>query len=253
MKVNLKKKEQIKSSLKKIISHFLVDVETCNYQRIIMELSFMIVSKFYTIPKKFCFIIKEVWENEEYRNGIFAKDKIKHWQEMLDNGTAQLISIYKLYNFINKIIKEEGITVFTAFNANFDYLAIANTYHRYGIDKRENYEKENQLLQLQKFDLWEYATKIYCTEEYVNWAIKNEKFTPKGKLQSNAQAIYQFLTRNNKFEETHFGIEDLQIEYTIFMSSVVQNTLNRNNKVILNKNGNWRTIENFRKEKEKVA
>ena len=60
MKINLKKKEQIKSSLKKIVSHFLVDVETCNYQRIIMELSFMIVSKFYTIPKKFCFIKRSV-------------------------------------------------------------------------------------------------------------------------------------------------------------------------------------------------
>ena len=54
--------------------------------------------------------------------------------------------------------------------------------------------------------------------------------------------------KNEQFEETHFGIEDLQIEYTIFIASIIQNTLDRNNSLTLNKNGNWRTVETFKNE-----
>lgn len=245
-------KEKRTISLKKMKNNFLTDVETCNDQRIVMELSYLVVNKLFGKKQEKCFIIKEVWENEEYRNGKYAKEKLEHWQEMLDNGTAKLISIYELYKIINKTIEEENIETFSAYNANFDYNAILKTYHRYGLDKRKDYEKENKLLNLDLMCLWNYATKIYCSKEYVEWAIENKKFTPKGKIQSNAESIYQYLIENKFFVETHFGIEDLQIEYTILIASVIQNTMDRNNKIVLNQNGSWTTIEKFRKEIEVV-
>lgn len=239
------------SDLKKIGKAMLTDVETCDYSQIIMELSFLVVNQKFAKLQENCFIIKEVWENEEYRNGVFAKNKLEHWQEMLDNNTAQLISIYDLYKFINKTIKKEKITIFGAYNAQFDIRAIENTYHRFGIDKHKNYEKENQLLKLDIMCLWNYATRIYCSEDYVNWAIHNEKFTSTGKIQSNAQAVYQFLTQNNHFIETHFGIEDLQIEYTIYVASALQGTLANDSSIVLNKNGCWQLVERYRKELSK--
>ncbi len=239
-----------KTSLKKINSNFLTDTETVNTQRIIMELSYFILNKFFAIKEQKCFIIKEVWENEEYRKGEFAIGKIDHWQEMLDNGTAKLISIYDLYWLLNRTIEEYGIKFFTAFNVCFDFDAIEKTYHRFGIDKRKNYKKENKILQLKKICLWKYAEKIYCTKDYINWAKENKKFTKTGIISSNAESVYQYLIDNEFFTETHFGIEDLQIEYAILMSSMYQNTTNRNNSVIVNKNGTWRTIENYRKSLE---
>ena len=104
------------------------------------------------------------------------------------------------------------------------------------------------MLGLEKLCLWEYARKIYCTKSYVKWALENGKLTPKSKIKSSAESLYQYLVENQNFEETHFGIEDLQIEYTIFTASIIQNALDRNNSVILNKNGNWRTVESFKEE-----
>lgn len=245
------KKEKIITDLKKIGKAMLTDTETCDFKQIVMELSYAIINqKFAKIEEK-CFIIKEVWENEEYRNGIFSKSKLEHWQEMLDTGIAKLISVYDLYRLINKTIKDEGIEIFGAYNAQFDIRAILNTYHRFGIDKNPNYQNENQLLKLNIMCLWRYATNIYCTEDYVNWAIINKKFTDKGKIQSNAQAIYQYLSQNNQFIETHFGIEDLQIEYTIYVASALQGTLANNSSITLNHNGHWATVEKYRKELQK--
>lgn len=240
-------KEKRKSDLKEIGTGMLTDVETCDMTRIVMELSYLIVNQNFAKIQEKCFIIKEVWEDDHYRNGIYAKNKLAHWQEMLDTGVAELISIYDLYHLINKTIKKENVQIFSAYNANFDKNAIMKTFHRYGIDKRENFEEENQIEKLDVVCLWEHATKIYCTEDYVDWAIKNEKFTEKGKIQSNAQAVYQYISQNNHFIETHFGIEDLQIEYTIYVSSALQGTLRNDSSILLNKNGTWQTVESYRK------
>lgn len=241
-------KTQDKTSLKKSNTYLLVDVETCNDQRIIMELSFLVINKLMGKKKEKCYIIKEVWENEEYRNGKYAIEKLAHWQEMIDNGTAQVVSIYRLYDIINKTITDKQVNIFSAYNVGFDFNAIEKTYHRYGIDKRKDYKESNKLLGLKKLCLWEYGKKIYCTKDYIKWAIANKKLTPKNKIKSSAESLYQYLIENEGFEETHFGIEDLQIEYTIFIASIIQNTLDRNNSLILNKNGNWRTVETFKEE-----
>lgn len=239
-----------KTSLKKVKNYLLVDVETCDNSRVIMELSCIVVNSRLAKSEEHCYIIQQVWENEEYRNGIYSKNKLEHWQELLDSGKAELISIYHLYHKINKIIKDKEITVFSAYNVNFDYSAIEKTYHRYGIDKRQNYKEENQLYKLDKFCLWNYAKKHYCSKDYVKWALKNKKFTPTLKLKSSAETLYQYLSENDYFIETHFGIEDLQIEYTILISSMIANTMDRNNAIELNKNGNWKTIESYRQELE---
>lgn len=74
-----------------------------------MELSFLVINKLFGRKKEKCYIIKEVWENEEYRNGKYAKEKLAHWQEMIDNGTAEIVSIYRLYDIINKTIDEKAL------------------------------------------------------------------------------------------------------------------------------------------------
>lgn len=240
--------KQDKTSLKKSNTFLLVDVETCNDQRIIMELSFVVVNKFFGRPTEKCYIVKEVWENEEYRQGKYAKEKLAHWQEMIDTGKAEVISIYKLYDIINKTISTRQINIFSAYNVSFDFNAIERTYHRYGIDKRKDYETSNKLLTLQKFCLWEYSKKIYCSKDYIKWALTNSKLTLTQKIKSSAESVYQYLIENVHFQETHIGIEDLQIEYTILIASILLNTLDRNNSIILNKNGNWQTVEAYAKE-----
>ncbi len=241
-------KEEKKSSLKKEKNYFLTDVETCDNSRVIMEWSFMIINDLMGKTQEYCYIIKEVWENETYRNGIYAKNKLAHWQEMIDSGKAKIISIYKLYDIVNKLIEEKNVNLFCAYNASFDYSAIQKTYHRYGIDKRLDYETSNKILGLEKFCLWNYAKKLFRTKEYVKWAMANGIETDKKNIQTSAEAVYKYLTENTCFAESHYGIEDLQIEYSIFLASAFRNTLDRNNALELNKNGHWSYIKKYQQE-----
>ena len=107
-------KNKDKTSLKKVNNYLLVDVETCDNSRVIMELSFLVVNKLFAKSKEQCYIIKEVWENEKYRQGEYAIGKLAHWQEMIDTGKAQVLSIYKIYDKLNKLITDKEITIFSA-------------------------------------------------------------------------------------------------------------------------------------------
>lgn len=252
MDLLINKKEEKKSSIKKEKGYFLTDVETCNKRgklKIIMEWSFIVVNDFICKKQEKCYIIKEVWENEEYRNGEFAKGKLEHWQELIDSGKAKVISIYKLYDIVNKTIKENGLKLFCAYNADFDFRAIHQTYHRFGIDKRADFEETNEIGKMEKFCLMNYAEKIFKTKDYIKWAKKNA-LTPKGNIQTSAEACYRYLSENTCFAESHYGIEDLQIEYTIFLASMIRNATDRNNTLILNKNGHWNLITQYAKELE---
>ena len=110
------KKQEDKTSLKKSNTYLLVDVETCNDQRIVMELSFLVINKLFGKKQEKCFIIKEVWENEEYRNGKYAIEKLAHWQEMIDNGKAQVISIYKFFKELYKLLSLYSFNLHTYYN-----------------------------------------------------------------------------------------------------------------------------------------
>lgn len=235
-----------KTSLKKLDKSLLVDVETVNDQRIIMELSYNLLNDKLGIVEKKCYIIQQVWENEEYRQGKYAKEKLTHWQEMLDNGTAELISVYHLFNKLNKMIGTYKMKLFIAYNASFDKSAIKKTFHRYGCDKRG----ESLVDSMEIFDLWEYAKVHYKTLDFIKWALRNKKLTLKQKISTSAETLHSYICEQYGFIETHFGIEDLEIEYSILITSALANATNRNNNIELNKLGNWQTAEKVRKEME---
>ena len=245
-KINKKElgtRETKKVSMNKLGYHFLSDVETCDFKGMIMELSYYLLNEHHTIVEKKCYIIQQVWENDYYRQCTFAKDKLEHWQEMLDNGTAEIISVYHLFNKLNKIIKEKKIKYFMAFNGFFDSSKIDYTFTYF----KANATKENLISKLDILDLWDYSKCIFTTLDYIKWAIKNRMFTPTLKIKTSAEALTRYICEKNGFQETHFGIEDLEIEYAILMSSQLKNATRRKNSMELNKKGNWQLVEQARK------
>ncbi len=238
----LDKKTQQKTSLRRIKRALLVDVETCNYQQIVMEFSYYLLNEHNVPSEKKCYIIQQVWENEYFRNGLFSKEKLEHWQDMLDNGQAELISIYYLYNKVNKLIKDKKVQYFIGFNGFFDRGAMEKTYSYFKADTF----KENLLCSLDVIDLWDYAKTLYTTTDYIKWALKNTMFTPKGKISTSVETLTKYLKEELGYSETHFGIEDLEVEYMIYTISQLTNTKKRNNSIDINVKGSWQTVEKQR-------
>lgn len=239
-------KKQTKTSLIKLENSLFIDTETVNNDRICMEVSFFILNGNFIPIEKHCYIIKEVWYNHAFRNGEYSQDKLDIWAQMLENGTAQLIGIDYLYNKLNQIIRHHDIKVMIAYNAMFDYQSVLTTFERYKHLIRL-YSDNSKYSQLDYLCIWEYAKVIYCTKEYIKWALENNFITPTGKVSTSAECVYRYLINDKYFIESHIGIEDLDIELKIFNTSIIKNATKRNNKVVLNKNGNWQTVERSRK------
>lgn len=231
-------------SMNKLGYHYLTDVETCDNLGMVMELSKYTLNKFHNRIDKKCYIIQQVWENEYFRNCQYAKGKLKRWQEMLDNGTAEIISVYHLFNKINKEITDKNIKYFMAYNGFFDKEKILYTFNYF----KANDKKESKLADLQVIDLWEYAKCIFTSLDYIKWAIANEKFTPKGKIQTNAEALKTYICETRGFVETHIGIEDLEIEYEILQTSLHESNKKRQTMINLNVRGSWQIVERARKQ-----
>ena len=67
-------KKVCKKSLSKQNYLLLVDVETCNDQKIILDFSYMIIScKTGLVVDRNTYIIKESWETKSIVNGIYSK------------------------------------------------------------------------------------------------------------------------------------------------------------------------------------
>jgi hypothetical protein len=244
-KKDLVLKKVCKKSLRKEKNLLLVDVETCNDQKIILDFSYMIIScKTGLVVDRNTYIIKESWETKSIVNGIYSKSKKKDYKKMLKEKRAILIDKQHFYNKLNKLIKDFDIKIFMAYNGKFDLEAIYNTF---------DYENKHTKLwklkcwrggnlkplfrNLDLLDLWTYASVFYKTKDFKKWYDTNIcEYTKTGNRKTNAEIMYRYLKENKFLVETHLAQEDLDIEYQIFMSCVWKQP---NKMVLLNYSGLW--------------
>ena len=234
-----------KRSLAKEKYLLLVDVETCNDNKIILDFSYNIIStKGGAVIEKGCLVIKESWETRSFKNGIYAKGKKKDYSTMLRKGQATLISKQDLYNKLNQLIDTYNLSVFMAYNGSFDLEAIYNTFD-YQNKKMKLWKhkcwrgKENKpkFMKLDLLDLWTYASVLYKTPQFKKWYDKEiALYSSTGNRKTNAEIMARYIKENNLFLETHKGIEDLEIEYGIFIACIWHT---KNKVVLLNYIGLW--------------
>lgn len=187
----------------------LVDTETVNDNKIMVDFSGMITNGYMLEQEKFSFLIKEVWENEELMSGIYATNEKKTiWKQQLVNGTRQLVSIWDLIRFVNSKIKQYNIKYFSAYNAWFDKEAYANTLALFGI-------KVDKIKYLKSLDIWKQIESFVNTDSYIKWCFEKGLFTDnKGlyNISTKVENVYRYLSELYGFTETHIANDDIEIE-----------------------------------------
>ena len=231
----------------------LVDVETCNDNKIILDFSYMIIStKTGLVIERNCFLIKESWETKSIINGVYSKPKKKDYQKMLKDKKATIIDKQHLYNKLNKLIKTYDLKVFMAYNGIFDLEALYNTFDysnkRTKLWKNKCWRKglgKPLFKDMDLLDLWTYASVYYHTPQFKKWYDKEiGVYSDKGNRKTNAEIMYKYLKENKLLIETHLAQEDLDIEYQIFMACVWKRS---SKKVWLNRiglHGAWKLAQN---------
>lgn len=174
------------------------------------------------IVKEKSYLVRKFFNNKYIMLSTFSATKYPNYFEKLENDKRyKTMSVNDISKDIEKTIQRYGIKIMVAHNGNFDKTAMARLF--------ENFETNNPFKKLDLLDTMEISKIITFSKDYANYCIANKDIlnsvkdscfiTNSGRVRITAQAIYSYLTQNPNFEESHTGLEDIDIEIEIFKAS----------------------------------
>lgn len=161
------------------------------------------------------FIVAEIFFDKELMEQAYFAEKIPQYFKEIKNGKRKVTSITKIRNTARNDMKIHKVKKIGAYNMGFDNRAVKNDV-RYisGSFIRWFFPYGTEL-----FCIWNMAcSSILSTDEYVNFAIKNNLVSECGNIRTSAEAAYKFIKNNPNFLEEHTGLEDVKIETEILFA-----------------------------------
>ena len=152
-----------------------------------------------------------VYERELMESAYYAR-KIPQYVEEIRNGQRIMATTYEIRQQMLEDMALYGVTEAVAHNARFDYNAL-NITQRYTTKSAFRY-------------WFPYGTEIWDTMKmardvihnmptYRKFCEENDLLTANGRLSTTAENLYRFIINDPDFEESHTGLEDVQIEREI--------------------------------------
>lgn len=163
------------------------------------------------------FVISEIFFDKELMEQAYFAEKIPQYFKDIENGTRKVAKIFDVRKTIINDMKYFNVHKVGAYNMNFDKRATNNDI-RYisGSFWRWFFPYGTEF-----FCIWNMAcSSILNTKEFADFAIKNNFISECGNIQTSAEIAYRFITNAVNFEESHTGLEDVQIEREIFLAVV---------------------------------
>lgn len=169
-----------------------------------------------------------VQENRAYK--AMYHDSL--YDEYLAVGLYQEKLFTKIMDFMDRIIDKYEPTFATAYNSGFDFTRIRNECSRQGI-----FCPIDRLIE---FDLMRAACETIGQQKtFKRWTTEKSLFTKKGNRSSSAETFYRYIKLNEKFNEEHTGLADIEIEMKI-----LEKVLRQKKKMSMLTGGNaWKLVQ----------
>lgn len=169
------------------------------------------------LTEKFSLVNEDVFFGmpKSMEQAYFA-DKIPQYLEDMRMGKRTIVNTWKMWDIVRKICLEQHIDAIVGHNVWFD-VRVLNATLRYQTKSRLRYFLPWGVPIL---DTMRMAQKVIAnTEEYIAFCKANNYMTnhPIPRPRVTAEILWRFLTGDNDFEESHTGLEDVEIEAQILM------------------------------------
>lgn len=154
--------------------------------------------------------------HKELMQSAYYADKIPQYWQDIKTGKRVLTSMYNIRQQLQADCDLYGCVFICAHNARFDYKALNNT-QRYITKSKYRYFTPYGL---EWWDTLAMAKSILSNKpSYLKFCqqnnIDNSHLTKGGKPRFTAEIIYQYISDNPSFIESHTGLEDVDIERQI--------------------------------------
>lgn len=203
-----------------------VDTETCNGQEpdlscsLVYDVGWCITDKRGRIYLERSFVVREIFFglSDVMKSAYYAK-KIPRYLADIREGKRQVKSLLEIYSIFKRDCKDWNVQAIFAHNARFDYTALNTTlrlvtcsrmryFFPYGVEIWDTLKMSRQTIAKQV------GYQLFC-EKY-GYTLKT------GKPRTTAEVLTRYLTGNVKFQESHTGLEDVQIETKILAQCIKQ-------------------------------
>lgn len=218
--------------------YMVLDTETCPIDRTIEEVTpanmlvydigYCIVDKKGNVYRTGSYIISEIFfgEYDTKMKSSYYADKIPGYFKDIARGERVVKTWSQISFILRKIIEEWSIKIIVAHNARFDFGVLKNT--------KEYLEEYPMLPYIEWWDTLKMARSILSDmPTYKRFCEENNYFTSRGQLRYTAEIIYQFITKDINFKESHTALQDTLIEKDILSYCFKQHK--KMNKLLFNK------------------
>ena len=172
------------------------------------------------VIERHSYVVADVFCDKELMSSAYFIDKVPQYWTDIKNGTRMLRRWATIKHIVEDVMAQYGIDTVVAHNARFDYTSTATT-QRYLTSSKWRY-------------FFPYGTKFVCTlkmarqifgkdDDYIAFCKEHEYLTTYKKPKFTAEVIYRYLTNDLDFEESHTGLEDVEIETVILLECIKRN------------------------------
>lgn len=185
------------------------------------DIGFQIIdTKGRTYSKQYSFINSDIFCYEkEMMKSAYYSSKISQYLKDIQEGTRIVATTYEIKKILWDLIKEYDCKFVCAHNARFDYRATANT-QRWITKSKYRYFLPKEI---EWWDTLKMARSVIGKmPTYKKFCEDNNYLTKNNQMRFTAEILYRFISKDNTFEESHTGLEDVKIETEIFAYCVKQ-------------------------------
>ena len=196
----------------------ILDIETITDARLAFDIAWIVKdSKGNTLEKR-NYLVSEIMETPFapilIRRDSFMKNKADFYMDGIAFNSFVIMSLEDImYEFRDIAARYNAKVVMCAYNAKFDYTVLNDNMNAYyGVDFFDS--------DVEVVDIMTMALATICdTNKYVRWCQLTDHVTTKGNVQTNAETVYAYLTRNAEYVEAHHALQDCEIEADIYFKA----------------------------------
>ena len=166
------------------------------------------------------FVNADVFLDSELMESAYFADKIPQYWEDIKAGKRTLRKWYNIKRELAQDCRRFNVKIACAHNAAFDNRSL-NTTQRYITTSKSRYFLPYGV---EWWDTLKMARKVLQQDaDYTTFCWNNEYLTKNMRIRYTAEIIFRWLSNNTEFEESHTGLEDVDIERQIFLYLVNNN------------------------------
>lgn len=195
--------------------YIVLDVETANSTEdaLVYDLGYAVTDRNGHIYECGSFINRDIFiRRKELMQTAYYAEKVPKYWEQIKRGEHKIADLYEIRQAILAVFDRYPITAVFAYNASFDYRAL-NTTQRYLTKSKYRYFLPYGT---QVWDIWNFACNTICLQKgYRKFCLENGFVSASGNIQTSAEVVYAYITKNKGFTEEHTGLADVFIETAI--------------------------------------